>query len=191
MAIWHLKAASDFRRMPWKNGRGETIEIARYPEGADLDSFDWRISMASVVEDGPFSRFPGIDRSLAVLSGTGLALHVEGQEERVLSIGSEPLAFPADIPTSSRLVQDPITDLNLMTRRNRYTHRMAQVPLVAEQRGIGDGMVFLILKGKGRATGPGFSADLADTDALRLEDADDHLAIEGTGILYRLEIRAL
>ncbi|MDP1908248.1 MAG: HutD family protein, partial [Hyphomicrobium sp.] len=38
--------AKDYRRMPWKNGGGETTEIAISPEGAALDSFDWRVSMA-------------------------------------------------------------------------------------------------------------------------------------------------
>lgn len=38
--------ASDHKRMPWKNGKGETVEIAVFPEGASVDTFDWRISMA-------------------------------------------------------------------------------------------------------------------------------------------------
>ena len=50
--------------MPWKNGGGETAEIAVSPPGAALDDFDWRLSMARVETDGPFSAFPGIDRTL-------------------------------------------------------------------------------------------------------------------------------
>ena len=39
--------SNDYRRMPWKNGGGETVEIAVSPERAPLSDFDWRISMAT------------------------------------------------------------------------------------------------------------------------------------------------
>ena len=63
--------AESYRRMPWKNGGGETTEIAVSPEGAGLDDFDWRVSMARVESSGPFSLFAGIDRTLAILEGEG------------------------------------------------------------------------------------------------------------------------
>jgi uncharacterized protein len=47
--------ARDCRVMPWKNRRGSTTEIAVGSAGASLDAFDWRISMAHVAADGPFS----------------------------------------------------------------------------------------------------------------------------------------
>jgi len=56
--------SADHKRMPWKNGGGETVEIAISPQGAGLADFDWRVSMATVASDGPFSVFPGIDRTL-------------------------------------------------------------------------------------------------------------------------------
>jgi environmental stress-induced protein Ves len=65
-------APPSYRTMPWKNGGGTTIEIARSPEppeGAGLDDLDWRVSMARVDGPGPFSRFEGVDRTLAVLDG--------------------------------------------------------------------------------------------------------------------------
>ncbi len=64
--------AADHKRMPWKNGGGETVEIAVAPQDAALGDFDWRISMATVAADGPFSIFPGIDRTLSILSGSGM-----------------------------------------------------------------------------------------------------------------------
>ena len=60
----------DHRRMPWKNGRGETTEIAVHPAGASIDDFGWRVSMAGVAEDGDFSLFPGIAITLTVVSAT-------------------------------------------------------------------------------------------------------------------------
>ena len=65
---------ADLVRMPWKNGGGETTEIAVSPEAAGLDRFDWRVSMARVARNGPFSEFaerrsypgdPGRSRSAA------------------------------------------------------------------------------------------------------------------------------
>lgn len=115
---------SDHRRMPWKNGGGETVEVIVHPEGASLSDFGWRVSMATVASDGPFSVFPGIDRTLAVLSGDGMDLSIEGLGDRLLTPVSTPLPFPADAPTSARLTGGPIIDLNVMTRRGAFQHTL-------------------------------------------------------------------
>ena len=114
--------ASDHRRMPWKNGGGETVEIAVFPATAGLDDFAWRVSMASVANDGPFSSFPGIDRTLSILKGAGMTLVIGDQAPVTLTGETPPYPFAADIPTSAMLVDGPITDLNVMTRRGRSTH---------------------------------------------------------------------
>ncbi|WP_426239667.1 HutD/Ves family protein [Pararhizobium sp. DWP1-1-3] len=110
--------------MPWKNGGGETVEIAVFPPEADLTSFGWRVSMATVATDGPFSVFTGIDRTLSILEGQGMELDIAGREPVVLTRASEPLAFPADSATSARLVSGTIVDLNVMTRRGKWAHRV-------------------------------------------------------------------
>jgi len=112
--------------MPWKNGGGETVEVIVHPEGASLSEFGWRVSMATVASDGPFSVFPGIDRTLAVLSGDGMALSIEGVGEKLLTPEATPLAFPADAPTAARLTGGPITDLNVMTRRGVFQHTLVR-----------------------------------------------------------------
>lgn len=124
-----LLRSAEHRVMPWKNGLGQTTEIAVHPPRATVESFDWRISMASVASDGPFSAFPGIDRTLAVLGGQGLDLTIAGKPTRLHS-GSLPLSFPADVEISAKLLAGPITDLNVMTRRGRYAHEV--MPLQAE-----------------------------------------------------------
>jgi environmental stress-induced protein Ves len=121
--------AADYRVMPWKNGGGTTTEIAVSPDGAGLDAFDWRISMARVEGSGPFSSFAGIDRTLSVLEGEGIVLDVAGQPAARLTPVSQPFTFPADLPTSAALIAGPITDLNVMTRRGRMLHSVERMAI--------------------------------------------------------------
>jgi uncharacterized protein len=122
-----IMRASDRLATPWKNGGGSTTEIAVEPSGASLDTFDWRVSMAQVASDGPFSEFFGIDRTLAVIKGSGLVLMIGNNAPVTVEPGSDPIRFPGDIPTSARLVAGEITDLNVMTRRGRFSHRLMRV----------------------------------------------------------------
>lgn len=119
--------ASACRTMPWKNGGGTTTEIAAHPPGASLDGFDWRISMAHVGVDGPFSVFPGIDRTLSVLTGRGIVLAFGDGESIRLEPSAEPYPFAADRPVEGRLVDGPIDDLNVMTRRGRWLHKVTRL----------------------------------------------------------------
>lgn len=112
--------------MPWKNGGGVTTEISVSPPGAGVADFDWRISMATVAEAGPFSKFPGVDRTLAILEGQGISLDVAG-EGVTLFPRSAPYSFPADVPTRGAPIGGAIIDLNVMTRRGRFRHAVAHV----------------------------------------------------------------
>ena len=59
---------------PWKNGGGATRELACSPLGADMAHFDWRVSVATIAQSGPFSCFAGVDRIITLLSGGRLQL---------------------------------------------------------------------------------------------------------------------
>jgi environmental stress-induced protein Ves len=119
--------ARDCKATPWKNGGGSTTEIGIGPGGSSLEAFDWRVSMAQVASDGPFSDFAGIDRTLAVVKGSGLVLMIGNNAPVTLSSGSDPVSFPGDTPTSARLTVGAITDLNVMTRRGRFRHRLLRL----------------------------------------------------------------
>ena len=125
-----LRAAS-YRVMPWKNGGGTTTEITVSPDGAGLDDFDWRVSMARVESGGPFSGFAGVDRTLAVLEGEGIVLDIAGRPPAEVTGASAPLSFPADVTTTAALISGPITDLNVMTRRGRATHTVERLMVSA------------------------------------------------------------
>ena len=101
--------AADYRVMPWKNGAGSTTEIAISPANATLDGFDWRVSMAQVSTDGPFSLFDNIDRTLLVLQGDGIDLSVTGHNPARVDARAIH-AFPGDRPASATLINGPVTE---------------------------------------------------------------------------------
>lgn len=118
--------------MAWKNGGGVTTEICTFPQGACIEDFDWRLSMALVDADGPFSQFPGIDRTLAILDGAGIGLQVDGSAPANLTIETPPYPFPADRPAHARLFGGPTHDLNMMTRRGAVHHQMHYMTLIGQ-----------------------------------------------------------
>jgi len=119
----HLTQA-DYRRTPWKNGGGETVELAAFPEGATLDAFIWRLSMARIDGDGPFSTFEGVDRSILVHTGAGIVLTVDGVET-ALRRGDRPFAFSGDAATACRLLDGAVIDINVMSRRSLVRHGLS------------------------------------------------------------------
>jgi environmental stress-induced protein Ves len=96
--------------MKWKNGKGETFEIAKFPEEGP---FLWRLSMAPVLDNGPFSKFPGFDRYLVVVEGKGLKLG-----DKILGEG-DLIRFSGDEFTYGELTQGKILDFNLIYNREK------------------------------------------------------------------------
>jgi hypothetical protein len=113
--------------MPWKDGGGSTTEVLIHPPGATLaGGFLWRISMAQVPASGPFSSFPGIDRSLMLLSG-GMVLDHGEHGMQFLKAPLEPVGFSGDWATQGRLLCGPCRDFNVLSARGRVRHRLTVV----------------------------------------------------------------
>lgn len=112
--------------VPWKNGGGNTTEIAVAPPGAGFDEFDWRISLATIAHDGPFSFFPGIDRTLALVEGPGVTLDIAGDTRFFLCDDDPIVEFPGEAAVTATLHGRPTADFNVMTRRQRCHHRLGQ-----------------------------------------------------------------
>jgi len=125
-----LLAPEAMRRMPWKNGGGVTTEIAIAPAGATLDAFDWRISAAQVDAAGPFSRFAGVDRSLAVTQGGRMTLHRADGKAISLAPGEPPARFPGEVDIHATIAA-PLSDFNVMTRRDAWAHEVETLALAA------------------------------------------------------------
>ncbi|MDR3505036.1 MAG: HutD family protein [Acidocella sp.] len=170
MPIHRLKRDA-FKPMPWKNGGGETAEIAVFPHGAGLEDFGWRLSMARVAADGPFSCFAGIERTLTVLDGAGFRLTVDGTEH-LLTPASAPLRFAGDVLASAALLAGPVTDLNVMTRRGAFRHEVRRVALdIGQHIDASGGFGFLLCKsGSFEALGTNDIISLAADDCLIAED---------------------
>ena len=180
--------AGEFKAMPWKNGLGVTCEVAL---GGDPAAFDWRVSIATVGASGPFSAFPGIDRTIAVLKGEGMLLDVDGARHELLVAG-EPFSFAGEAKVHADCIGGETTDLNIMTRRTAFTHEMTRRQSAEPFTFTGPaGLTFLICNGP-------FRLEIAEKDyAAKPLDAvcdiaeGEHLRIDpqGQADLFRITVR--
>ena len=116
----------------WKNGGGSTKQLMIWPKGAELSNFDFRISIATISSDGPFSLFHGIDRQLCILEGEGVKLHIKGNDlgqsdEIVLRPNDPPFCFSGETQIESKLLDNQVVDFNVMTRCGNYTARIERI----------------------------------------------------------------
>ncbi len=119
----------DYVARPWKNGGGTTRDIAVSPSGASLDTFDWRLSLAQVDRDGPFSRFDNVDRTLVLLSG---AMTLHERDRRIDLVHNQPFAFEGERAIEATVGGGSTLDFNVMTRRGRASH-IARRELFSQQ----------------------------------------------------------
>lgn len=121
MSAGRLLRAEQLQPVPWRNGQGITRELAVMPHGAGADEFLWRVSLADVVGAAPFSRFPGVDRTIVLIDGAGFRMTLDGAEVHDLTTPCVPFAFPGEAGVAVALAGGPTRDFNLMLRRGRAT----------------------------------------------------------------------
>ena len=109
---WHQIRLQDTPVSPWKNGGGTTQSLVCWPNPSD---WVFRMSVARIDSDGPFSEFKGVDRWFAVLSGAGVVLQFP---ERRVEVGALDAAvqFSGDLPCQCSLTNGPTVDFNLMVQ---------------------------------------------------------------------------
>jgi uncharacterized protein len=158
---WRIVGPADRRVVLWANGRGTTAVVARVP---DTDDWTWRLSLADVVDDGPFSSLPGVDRWIAVARGGRMELQCgapDGFMSTVLDETHGAVSFSGDGDTSCRVLDGPLVDVNLMLRRGRATGELDVHELGAGERWscaaravvVLSGQVELVAVGDEQATG--------------------------------------
>ncbi|KAJ3203514.1 hypothetical protein HDU67_010146 [Dinochytrium kinnereticum] len=120
-----------YRSMPWKNGVGETKEIAIFPPNAEYhkDEFFWRFSLSEIKDDCSLSLFPGYDIALTLLPEDGAALMMRGNmtapavlhhNDQELSVPIRPLVpytYGGETPTSCKVRTPPIRHLSFIANR--------------------------------------------------------------------------
>jgi environmental stress-induced protein Ves len=148
--------------VPWKNGGGSTIEIAIGPPDAGFEDFDWRVSLATIAEDGAFSRFPGVDRTLALVDGHGMTLQIDG-EPTLISDAEPVIAFDGSSEVQARLNRGPTLDFNVMSRSERCWHQFGRRRLSGDSTFVARAEVTVLF--------------LAEGDSLQLASDDERVGL--------------
>jgi uncharacterized protein len=151
---------ADYVTVPWKNGGGITREILKVPP--DTAAFDWRLSLATIEQPGPFSAFDGYDRTLVLVRGAGVELDFGSQGRAVLRAPGQLAAFDGAAHTSCTLIDGPSSDLNLIVSKARAESRARLVRVTAPE--------FL------HTAGWEETLICCITGAVQLEGADGHIA---------------
>lgn len=159
-----------FKTIAWKNGKGQTTELAISQNGT-INNFDWRLSIASVVENGPFSDFSGYERNLILLEGQGIKLIHDDQVDildKPLSVSS----FNGSSKTVGNLIDGPITDFNLMTKQGKYQVEVETFFEQSDIQTIGNNLSFVYSHQ---------ANTIINSNSKKLEIASKHLAIISGG----------
>ena len=159
--------------MPWANGRGTSYEIAS--DRGKAGEWAWRLAMAPVNEDGPFSRIECVNRSLAVVEGAGMLLSVDRKKLQCLPM--QVVQFRGDAITEATLTDGPIMDINLMVRRKEAEGEMA----IISNAGLLNGASIVVAVGGSAQVKSGDSTiDLERHDSILECDAETISLISGT-----------
>lgn len=120
---------SEHELVPWKNGQGVTRIVAVQDAEASR-SWLWRLSIATVDRDGPFSDFTGYDRVILLLQGAGMTLDFDGHAPAAtLDSPFEPLAFDGGWPCHATLLGGPLTDFNVISAADQVSAKAEVVPV--------------------------------------------------------------
>jgi uncharacterized protein len=152
--------AEDFKSMPWKNGGGITVELFRIPDPQVPDSFLFRLSRAHVKQDGPFSKFHGIDRILVLLKGQGIRLNS-------IPLRSV-LNFRGEEDIHCELINGEVIDFNVMTKRTFATATLT--------------------RGEGEISGPAFVYS-PEKHELKILEEQENCSTTSQELVVRLHVK--
>jgi hypothetical protein len=180
---------------PWRNGGGTTRTVAT-GDATPAGDWTWRVSVADITQDGPFSIFPGVDRHLALIEGAGIVLQGDAQRLRVARIG-EVVSFGGEQALYARLIDGPVRVWNLMITRDARIGRVHEHDGMPTRLVHHSGLVrFLtVVAGNYRLRGPGMDETrLCVGEVVRLDDPMDDIqlrAVDDRAIALISDIRPL
>ena len=192
MRLLHLPA-NEYRRERWRNEAGWTREIHRHPEGTA--EWQWRVSIAEIDHDAPFSAFPGCERELVLLAGEGMRLVFDDGEAVALSPPHDRVRFAGERPLRAELVDGPTHDFNLMWKRDAVSATLLHRPLVGPMVFFAEpGVTWLVYLMQGQAQFKDLARPLrlAQFDSVLLlpdPDGPARLILEGGGEVLMAKIQ--
>ena len=159
--------------MPWANGRGTSFEIAS--DRNEAGEWSWRLAMAPVNEDGPFSRIECVNRFLAVVQGNGMLLTVDRKKLQCLPM--QVVRFRGDAITEAALTDGPIMDINLMIRRKEADGDMT---LVSESGSLNVASIIVAIGGSAQVECGDSTIELEPHDSMLECDGETVSLVSGT-----------
>lgn len=110
----------DYQKSLWKNGQGQTQQIAIFPESADFqkDPFLWRLSSATISNHSNFSTYKNYDRLLTVINNPGVILNDTHLSPLTVQ------AFSGEVAVYCHLINGPVDDLGLIYSRDHVCASM-------------------------------------------------------------------
>lgn len=187
-----LRRFEDQPVVPWRNGGGVTREIAVHTDPDAPSQILWRVSAATIAAAGPFSRFDGIDRTLAVIDGNGLVLQ-SGPDRITLTTDSAPYAFDGERDIFADNIDGPTVDLNVMTLRGTFTHTVTPIRLDAARTHVATAdTTILFFNGAAEVASSDVNLSVRKGDALLDIARGDtvHLSAAAPAVAYLIEITA-
>jgi environmental stress-induced protein Ves len=192
-----LIPAHEYRRERWRNGLGWTREILRSTGcGTDTgDDWDWRMSIAEIERDGPFSVFPGIERELVLLQGQGLRLRFDDGDVSEVDPPHGRVRFAGERIVFGELIDGPTHDFNLMWRRDRIDAELWHRPLVGSMVLFiepGEQWAVHVLSGHAQADDGGGDREIAamgDTLLFAATSTRGRFALNGGGEVLVIRLR--
>lgn len=186
--------ANEYRRERWRNGLGWTREI--HAASSRSGEWEWRLSIAEIEQDAPFSLFPGVDRELVLLSGNGLRLRFDDDEVNELHPPHDRMRFAGERGVTGELLDGPTQDFNLMWRRDAIDAQLWHRPLVGPMvifADAGTTWAVHLIAGQARFADDSGLQDLAAGDTALLEPGQARLrhVLDGGGeaLVIRLQQR--
>jgi hypothetical protein len=181
LAFWvdfvlRILRSHDHTVVPWRNGGGVTREVAL--QNAPDGDFLWRVSIATVGQSGPFSRFHGIDRTIVVLAGAGFRLRVDDQNVDLCST-DPPFSFSGEAEVMAEVSAGDTLDLNVMTRRGLFSHSVQRLHISkCTKLALPEAVHLLIANGSCRLQLPDADVLLGKLDGVLMDGLHPYVELE-------------